>query len=249
MRLGLTVTVPEVDVDSISAAVPDLLRRWRALQFDGGQVVGPAGVTDAIRVVNGVHPRPPVTYDVSLSGADPSADTHFTVEMTRDSASELAFDLRNADASQRGSVRVTPGSVPRHCNITWVSAPTQASFGGALTAQADVDLKQRTARVELRHRYGRATIDVDVKSDAGQWRVSCRIAARGRGLSRPVVAVVGLFGRPYFRKQLVAATSGLSKGIEDFNRDLLRECVGVVSSSRIADQAWAGFMRSLEPKR
>lgn len=142
-------------------------------------------------------------------------------------------ELRSPHRPERIDIDVT-GTVPGG----W---PT----GGPFTAEAGLALDQLPPAhgsapqlvAQARHRRAQGRAEVAIReADAGSWTVDVTIRARGRGLARPIVALLTPFLRGYAQRGLDAIIGRLPEQVDHLNHGLREEFGPLPDPEQMADK-------------
>jgi hypothetical protein len=241
LRLTARTAVPALDTGSLMQVLAELPKHWRALPFERGCYRHEDGrLREGLRVEHGRHPHPDAGYRLvtrrenALHPSGPAAGSPAVfppifVELLADDADRIRIRLEGPDRDEVAEIEVDHPQRPARL---WAegSVPVSGSWlvRGRVSARIELDLDglpparssgpQLTA--QAKHRRARGTAKVRVEQAGGDtWNLTVDLAVAGRGITRPVVAVLGLFRRIAAREfhKLVAETS---RSIGELNREL-----------------------------
>lgn len=267
IRVGAQTTLSAIDVRTLAAVLPALAMRWRGLPFEQGVYVPAAGPRrEGLRVEQGSHPHPGTRYLVLLASAhvpnppdegvgDEPRPVKMLVELLADDIHRLRIrvqrvggpdvveaELRRPDRPESITVDVA-GTVPGG----WpAGGPFTVKAGIALDQMPPVQSSGPQLVAEAKHRRAYGWVDAAIRAaGAGFWTVEVAIRVRGRGVARPIVAVLAPVVRRYAQRGLDAFLDRLPTEVDQFNRELREEFGLSPDPEQIADRVLNDFLASL----
>lgn len=244
LRLRATTTVPKVDMRSILAIVPFLREQWRDVRFEQDVYVDPDGCRrEGLQVLHGAHPLPGTTYLVSVPPlVGPVADLPMMTAAGADGAMSvavelLAFDdrslrLRGSQAAADWTVDVELLGVDPVTRVNGelvATLPYRWPLGGRLRAKVvtavdqvlRADSTDPQVVAELQHPVARGDVQLRIGLAAdGLWTVDIAVRCRGRGLARPVLAVLAIPARRAARRRFDAIVGTLPGAVDRLNVEI-----------------------------
>ena len=149
------------------------------------------------------------------------------------------LELHRPDQPERISVDVTGrvegswltrGPFTAHISLALDQLPPAEGSGPQLVAEAIHRRAQGKAEARIR------------ATDGGSWVIAVDVGATGRGLTRPIVALLAPLARRYARPHLDALIAQLPKLADEFNRDLHEEFGPAPDPEQMADKMFDEFL-------
>jgi hypothetical protein len=217
------VRLPEPAV--LVGAIPTFLARWRQLDIDGAGAVDASGPRRAgLRIEHGRHPYSGARYQVVPAEPGLAPAPPMIVELVADDAGRVAlratYDGGAIDAEVRRPAAPEAARVRFETPVTgnWLVA-------GTTHVEVHADLADASAPSlagELTHPHLRGWMTARVgNADNGPWEVEVVVRARGRGLVRPLAAVVALIAHGAGQRALRTTVEQLAATIERVIDELL----------------------------
>lgn len=249
LRARAGTTVSPIDVELLIAALPELARLWRGLEFHNGMVIDRRGRRrEGLRVEAGTHPHTGTRYrivtplpetpgDEAPAAAEDEAatPTHVrVVDVTADD--EERIGLRSTEPTGVAvDVEVhRPGAPDRMTATSVVAVGGTWPFRGPMTVDVRLDLAalppaghatdpdEPQLVVELRHRRLRIRATVLAAVVGDRWDLAFDLGFAGRGLARPLFRPgTPIIGR-ILRREIRKAVGELPGQVEACNRELAR---------------------------
>ncbi len=97
----------------------------------------------------------------------------------------------------------------------------------------------------MKHTFLTGAGDIEVALVRSEWRLTAHLKVRGRSIARPAVAVAGLVGRPWIKRQIAAGIKEAPAAVARFNAELADQCGGLVTATTVADAAWRELEKAL----
>ena len=254
MRVSTTAVVAPVDIDTLRALVPSLLRRWRALEFgaDGVAVVDGAR-HPGLRLGAGRHPSAGAVYRLHIE--EPAAES-FEVEVLRDDTTELRLRLRELESATSTVLAVEqPGAASRMAVDVEASAGTSRWVGGAVRIHGEVAVdaipggagRPQVAAV-VEHRRVELRVQVSIRAGEDGWDVEVVADTAGRGpLGRALLFIARPFVRRFAARTLAGVASGLPDTVEQLKAVLLDDQGRRRPPSDIADELFSSLLDLVAP--
>lgn len=247
MRLTTSGSIRRFDYSLLVAALAPLRQEWTDLRFDAdGLVVNPitGEPTGGLRLVEGRHRQPGARYEaIAQTGEDDASTIHLTLR--RDDARTLALTAVDPRDLWSVDIDLHHGRIPRvdlaaRADATELIADGGAPrwlarrIGGAAAGTMTVDLAtieqrsggtvaQGSGHLRLLRGSGSATVAPTTHG----WDVAVSVKARGRGLGRIAMRLLGGQVRSSFETSAAATWSSMPTTIDRLET-YLRESQRVV---------------------
>jgi hypothetical protein len=149
------------------------------------------------------------------------------------------IELHRPDRPERITVDVagrvegtwlTRGSITAHISVALAQLPP-----------AEGSAPQFVAEVKHRRAQGKAEASIRA-ADGRSWTIAVDVRARGRGLTRPIVAVLAPLAGRYARHQLDALIAQLPEWVDEFNRVLHEDFGAAPDPEQLADMMLNEFL-------
>ncbi|AGZ45974.1 hypothetical protein AFR_38600 [Actinoplanes friuliensis DSM 7358] len=218
VRLGGRADVTAIDPGPFGAALPALLDQWRALTFADGAVLHPVSGKphDGLRVVDGLHPRPGVAYQLMLR------EDHVpepTAEEARVASRVEAADAEAAREWERG--RIAAARATGRIATTWHT----------YAIRLETDDHTRTA-FSVHHDVTGVRARVDVSD------TRLTVTTRGAGWLRP-------FAKRPVQRDLDDFLAALPERLDALNRRIVARCPAPPDPPQLAVQMMADLISSV----
>ena len=258
IRIGAQVSLSAIDVRTLAAVLPALARRWRGLRFEQGVYVSATGQRrEGLRIEQGSHPRPGTRYLLMFDPAhssepqdegvgDEPVPAKTLVELLADDIHRIRIRVRRVGGPDVVEAELRRPYRPEGITVDVAgTVPGGWPAGGPFAVEAGIAVDQmpptqsRGPQLVVEARHGRAQGRADVairEADAGFWTVDVAIRARGRGVARPMVAILTPFLRRYAQRGLDAFIGRLPEEIDQFNQELREEFGPSPDPEQVADK-------------
>ena len=152
------------------------------------------------------------------------------------------FELHRPDQLECISVDVT-GRIEG----SWLTrGPITAHMSVALDQLPPAEGSGPQLVVQVLHRRAQGRAEATIRAaDGGSWIIAVDIRAMGRGLTRPIVALLAPLAQPYARRQLDALIAQAPGLVDEFNRDLHEEFGPAPDPEQMAGKMFDEFLDSV----
>src|SRR5574341_74024 len=298
-RIRAQAEVNAIDLRPFIAALPVLVRRWRALRFEQGVYIDSHGrPREGLRVERGAHPLAGTSYRVvvgveqttdpaehgAIAQPEPTdaegfaqrpafersrqpqesaapavrAETLYTttlIDLLGDNPGRFDVRFRDPEGSYAAEVQLHRPHRPERIIVDvrttidpiefeWLTrgpivvhvcfAPDQLPPAGGSTPPLIA---------EVRNPRGKAEAEMRVEERGSRsWTIVVDVRARGRGLARPIVAVLAPLARRYVRPEFEFLMAQLPKWVDELNGLTYEEYGANPAPEQLADELFDEFL-------
>jgi hypothetical protein len=299
-RIRAQADVNAINLRPFIAALPVLVRRWRALRFDQGVYIDSYGrPREGLRVERGSHPLPGTSYRVvvgmeqttdaaehgAIAQAEPmdangfversaferrsrqpqesaepvgraeTLNTTTLIDLLGDDPRRLEVRFRDPKGSYAAEVQVHRPDRPERMivDVRRTIEPIEWNWltGGPIVVHVCFVPDQlppaegSTLPLVAEVRHPRWNVEAEMRvqeTGGGSWTIVVDVRARGRGLARPIVAVLAPLAWRYFRPAFEPFIAQLPKLVNETTDAIYELYRANPGPEQLADELFDGFL-------